>query len=256
MAVTRAKKIEQVEKLSGDLKNVSSAIVATYSKLTVAQDFELRKLLRSSGAKYRVVKNTLAERAAQGHEDRRRAEESSRRDVDRIHRRRSGRDGQGACEIRERQSGVHLQGGSGRRPRDHGQRDRSAGHHAVEGRNLREASVHAERSRRSAWLRRSARLDATWRWSSTRACRRRSSKRRRLRICNWEIRDWQFENRKACGLSITNYKSVIANSSSFRSSKSARKKIWLSRSGGCAAETWRCLAPRDRPGRTGNPAAR
>jgi len=64
MAVSRAKKIEQVEKLSGDLKNVSSVIVATYTKLTVAQDFELRKLLRSSGAKYRVVKNTLAERAA------------------------------------------------------------------------------------------------------------------------------------------------------------------------------------------------
>ena len=64
MAVTRAKKVEQVEKLSGDLKNVSSVIVATYSKLTVAKDFELRKLLRSSGAKYRVVKNTLAERAA------------------------------------------------------------------------------------------------------------------------------------------------------------------------------------------------
>ena len=66
MAVTRAKKIEQVEKLTGDLKKVSSVIVATYTKLTVAQDFELRKLVRSSGAKYRVVKNTLAERAATG----------------------------------------------------------------------------------------------------------------------------------------------------------------------------------------------
>jgi len=66
MAVTRAKKIEQVEKLGGELKNVSSVIVATYSKLTVAKDFELRKALRSSGAHYRVVKNTLAERAAKG----------------------------------------------------------------------------------------------------------------------------------------------------------------------------------------------
>jgi large subunit ribosomal protein L10 len=66
MAVTRAKKVEQVEKLSGDLKNVSNVIVATYTKLTVAKDFELRKVLRSSGAKYRVVKNTLAERAAKG----------------------------------------------------------------------------------------------------------------------------------------------------------------------------------------------
>ena len=66
MAVTRAKKTEQVEKLSKDLQKVSSLIVTTYTKLTVAQDFELRKTLRSSGAKYAVVKNTLAERAAKG----------------------------------------------------------------------------------------------------------------------------------------------------------------------------------------------
>ena len=66
MAVTKAKKQEQVEKLSKDLKNASSAIVATYTKLTVAQDYELRKALRGSGAKYKVVKNTLAERAAKG----------------------------------------------------------------------------------------------------------------------------------------------------------------------------------------------
>src|SRR6184192_4494667 len=66
MAVTRAKKQEQVEKLGTELKKVSSVIVATYSKVTVAQDYELRKTLRSSGAKYCVVKNTLAERAAKG----------------------------------------------------------------------------------------------------------------------------------------------------------------------------------------------
>jgi len=66
MAVTKAKKAEQVDRLSADLKNVSNAVVATYSKLTVAQDYELRKVLRGAGAKYRVVKNTLAERAAKG----------------------------------------------------------------------------------------------------------------------------------------------------------------------------------------------
>jgi large subunit ribosomal protein L10 len=66
MAVTRAKKVAQVEKLGKDLQNVSTVIVTTYSKLTVSQDYELRKLLRSSGAKYAVVKNTLAERAAKG----------------------------------------------------------------------------------------------------------------------------------------------------------------------------------------------
>jgi large subunit ribosomal protein L10 len=66
MAVSKAKKVEQVETLGKELQGVSSMIVATYSKLTVAQDYELRKTLRGAGAKYRVVKNTLAERAAKG----------------------------------------------------------------------------------------------------------------------------------------------------------------------------------------------
>jgi large subunit ribosomal protein L10 len=66
MAVTKEKKAEQVDKLSGELKKVASLIVTTYSKLTVAQDYELRKALRGAGAKYQVVKNTLAERAAKG----------------------------------------------------------------------------------------------------------------------------------------------------------------------------------------------
>src|ERR1017187_2672326 len=66
MPVTKAKKTEQVEKLSKDLKNVSNVVVATYTKMTVPQDYELRKVLRAAGAKYQVIKNTLAERAAKG----------------------------------------------------------------------------------------------------------------------------------------------------------------------------------------------
>jgi large subunit ribosomal protein L10 len=66
MAVTKEKKTQQVEKLSKDLKNVSNLVVTTYTKMTVAQDYELRKALRGAGAKYQVVKNTLAEKAAKG----------------------------------------------------------------------------------------------------------------------------------------------------------------------------------------------
>jgi large subunit ribosomal protein L10 len=66
MAVTKARKTEQVEKLSKELKNVSNVVVATYTKMTVPQDYELRKVLRIAGAKYQVVKNTLAEKAAKG----------------------------------------------------------------------------------------------------------------------------------------------------------------------------------------------
>jgi large subunit ribosomal protein L10 len=66
MAVTRARKVEQVDELNSELKNVGNVIVATFGKLTVAQDFELRKAVRGAGGKYRVVKNTLVERAAKG----------------------------------------------------------------------------------------------------------------------------------------------------------------------------------------------
>lgn len=66
MAVTKAKKAQQIEKLSSDLKGVNNMVVATFGKLTVAQDYELRKAVRSAGGKYSVVKNKLAGRAAQG----------------------------------------------------------------------------------------------------------------------------------------------------------------------------------------------
>ena len=39
MAVTKAKKTEQVEKLGKELKSVSSVVVATYTKMTVPQDY-------------------------------------------------------------------------------------------------------------------------------------------------------------------------------------------------------------------------
>src|SRR5258708_16900285 len=66
MAVTKAKKAEQSEKLSTELKKASSMIVGTFSKLTVSKDYELRKTVRSAGGRYQVVKNTLAKRASEG----------------------------------------------------------------------------------------------------------------------------------------------------------------------------------------------
>jgi large subunit ribosomal protein L10 len=66
MAVTKAKKAEQIQKLKTDLEKASSMIVGTFSKLTVAKDFELRKTVRSAGGRYQVVKNTLARLASEG----------------------------------------------------------------------------------------------------------------------------------------------------------------------------------------------
>jgi len=66
MAVTKAKKTEQVAKLNADLQKATSMIVGTFSKLTVGKDYELRKTVRSAGGRYQVVKNTLAKRASEG----------------------------------------------------------------------------------------------------------------------------------------------------------------------------------------------
>jgi large subunit ribosomal protein L10 len=66
MALTRAKKAERVEALAKELGASTSAIVGTFAKLTVAQDFELRKVVRNAGGRYRVLKNKLAARASKG----------------------------------------------------------------------------------------------------------------------------------------------------------------------------------------------
>ena len=66
MALTKAKKAEKVAQLAKELEGSTSAIVGTFAKLTVAQDFELRKTVRAAGGRYRVLKNKLAARASQG----------------------------------------------------------------------------------------------------------------------------------------------------------------------------------------------
>ncbi len=66
MALTRAKKKQKVQVLARELATSTTAIVGTFAKLTVAQDFELRKVVREAGGKYRVLKNKLAAKASEG----------------------------------------------------------------------------------------------------------------------------------------------------------------------------------------------
>ena len=60
MAISKAKKTEKVRLLAKELETSTTAIIGTFSKLTVAKDYELRKVIREAGGKYRVVKNKLA----------------------------------------------------------------------------------------------------------------------------------------------------------------------------------------------------
>jgi large subunit ribosomal protein L10 len=66
MALTRAKKKQKVSVLSKELSTSTTAIIGTFAKMTVAQDFELRKVIRGAGGKYHVLKNKLAAKAGEG----------------------------------------------------------------------------------------------------------------------------------------------------------------------------------------------
>ncbi len=59
-------KNKDVDSLRQDLARLQNLFVTGYEKLKVGQDFELRKTIRGAGGKYRVVKNNLAEIAAEG----------------------------------------------------------------------------------------------------------------------------------------------------------------------------------------------
>jgi len=66
MAVTRAEKQEELERLESAFKGSDSAILVDYRGLNVPQVTDLRRQLRAARAKYKVVKNTLAKRAIKG----------------------------------------------------------------------------------------------------------------------------------------------------------------------------------------------
>ena len=66
MALTKAKKVEKVGRLAKELEGSTSAIIGTFAKLTVSQDFALRKVVRDAGGSYRVLKNKLAALASKG----------------------------------------------------------------------------------------------------------------------------------------------------------------------------------------------
>jgi large subunit ribosomal protein L10 len=61
----REQKVEQVELLTEKLKKAKVAVLTDYRGLKVSQIQELRGKLRGGDVEYRVIKNTLARRAAE-----------------------------------------------------------------------------------------------------------------------------------------------------------------------------------------------
>ena len=55
-----------VEEIAATVKDAATVVIVSYSGITVAQDTQLRKQLREAGVTYKVYKNTLIKRAAEG----------------------------------------------------------------------------------------------------------------------------------------------------------------------------------------------
>jgi len=62
----KPEKKKDMEALQADLSKAKNVFLTGYEKLTVGQDFELRKTVRGAGGTYKVIKNTIAEKAAEG----------------------------------------------------------------------------------------------------------------------------------------------------------------------------------------------
>src|SRR6202521_1408774 len=62
----RDDKRKDLEDLKKELAKANSLFVTGFEKLTVSQDCDLRKTVRGVGGSYRVIKNNIAEKAAEG----------------------------------------------------------------------------------------------------------------------------------------------------------------------------------------------
>ena len=62
----KSDKEKDLQALRKEFEAANNIFVTGYEKLTVQQDFELRKAVRGVGGNYRVIKNNLAEKASEG----------------------------------------------------------------------------------------------------------------------------------------------------------------------------------------------
>jgi len=62
----KPEKRKDMEALRKELEKSGNLFLTGYEKLTVGQDFDLRKAIRGAGGNYKVIKNRIAEKAAEG----------------------------------------------------------------------------------------------------------------------------------------------------------------------------------------------
>ena len=62
----KKQKKQELDALRSELEGTRNLFVTSFNKLTVAQDYALRKAIKGVGGDYQVVKNTIAEKASEG----------------------------------------------------------------------------------------------------------------------------------------------------------------------------------------------
>jgi large subunit ribosomal protein L10 len=66
MSVTHAAKQEQIDLIKDRFARATAAVLVDFRGLNVARTSELRNLFRKAGVEYKVVKNTIVEKAVKG----------------------------------------------------------------------------------------------------------------------------------------------------------------------------------------------
>ena len=59
-------KAQDLEALRKELEQSPAIFVTGYEKMTVQQDYELRKTVRGAGGSYKIIKNNIADKASEG----------------------------------------------------------------------------------------------------------------------------------------------------------------------------------------------
>jgi large subunit ribosomal protein L10 len=62
----RSDKEKDLAFLRGEFEKVNNIFLAGFAKMTVSQDYQLRKTVKEAGGEYKVVKNNLAQIASEG----------------------------------------------------------------------------------------------------------------------------------------------------------------------------------------------
>jgi len=63
---SKQEKQKDLDALRAEFQKTKNVFLTGFEKMTVSQDFQLRKAVREAGASYQVIKNNVAEKAAEG----------------------------------------------------------------------------------------------------------------------------------------------------------------------------------------------